>query len=108
MRVTINGEATQVDADTVAALVTQRTGRALSPDGTPADGGRLGLAVAVNDEVVPRRNWQATALTEGATIEIVTATQGARNECQHTVINHAIINHAIHRTGRPAPGDRRA
>lgn len=76
MKVIINGEATQVDADTVAALVSQRTGRALAPDGTPADGGRLGLAVALNDEVVLRRNWHTTALTEGATIEIVTATQG--------------------------------
>jgi sulfur carrier protein len=40
----------------------------------PADG--RGVAVAVDAEVVPRGQWTAHALAEGARIEIVRAVQG--------------------------------
>lgn len=35
-----------------------------------------GIAVAVNDEVVPRREWVDHVLGEGDRVEIVTAKQG--------------------------------
>lgn len=35
-----------------------------------------GVAVAVNDEVVPRREWPEQAINEGDRIEVVTAKQG--------------------------------
>ena len=35
-----------------------------------------GIAVAVNDEVVPRDDWSRWLLTDGDVIEIVTAVQG--------------------------------
>jgi sulfur carrier protein len=35
-----------------------------------------GIAVAVNDEVVRRKQWDAVRLREGDRVEIVTANQG--------------------------------
>ena len=35
-----------------------------------------GIAVAVNDEVVPRHSWSVTPLRSGARIEVLTAVQG--------------------------------
>lgn len=35
-----------------------------------------GVAVALNDAVVPRGEWPATALREGDRVEILTAVQG--------------------------------
>ena len=35
-----------------------------------------GVAVAVDGEVVPRRQWEATALTPGQRVEVVRAVQG--------------------------------
>lgn len=35
-----------------------------------------GVAVAVNGEVIPRSRYATIELTEGATVEIVTAVQG--------------------------------
>jgi sulfur carrier protein len=53
------------------------------PDGTTVDDliahlgrGRSGLAVAVNDEVVPRSRWAVAGLREGDRIEVLTAAQG--------------------------------
>lgn len=67
MRIVVNGAPREVDDDaTVDALVV-----ALGRD--PA--GR-GVAVAVNDEVVPRAAWERTELSEGDRVEIVGAVQG--------------------------------
>jgi len=35
-----------------------------------------GVAVAVNDDVVPRSRWLETALADGDRVEILTAVQG--------------------------------
>ena len=35
-----------------------------------------GVAVAVDGEVVPRARWAATALGDGARVEVLTAVQG--------------------------------
>lgn len=41
-----------------------------------ADPGGRGLAVAVDGEVVPRGQWAATVLSDGASVEVVGAVQG--------------------------------
>lgn len=72
-----NGAATKVAPDaTVAGLVATMTGRALDETGAPADGRPLGLAVAVNAAVVPRREWAARVLSSGDQVEVLTAAQG--------------------------------
>jgi sulfur carrier protein len=38
--------------------------------------GARGIAVAVDAEVVPRADWPAFALADGARVEILTAVQG--------------------------------
>ncbi len=75
--VQINSEPVTLDEGaTVVAAVAQTTGRELTESGIPADGGRLGVAVALAREVVPRSRWAATELAEGDELEIVTAVQG--------------------------------
>lgn len=37
---------------------------------------QAGVAVAVDDEVVPRARWAATVLADGARVEVLTAVQG--------------------------------
>ncbi|GGP69387.1 sulfur carrier protein ThiS [Streptomyces sp. L500] len=53
------------------------------PAGTTLDGlvatlttARGGVAAAVNEAVVPRGQWPATALGEGDRVEVLTAVQG--------------------------------
>lgn len=64
------------DGTTVAHLVTAMTGRELLSTGQAADGGRLGVAVARNQEIVPRSQWAATAIEHLDELEIVAAVQG--------------------------------
>ena len=66
MRLTCNGEAVEVDALTLADLLVVRLGDPRPP----------GIAVAVNDEVVPREAWGRCVLADGDAVEIVTAVQG--------------------------------
>ena len=37
---------------------------------------QAGIAVAVDREVIPKTQWQATALHEGSEVEIIRAVQG--------------------------------
>jgi sulfur carrier protein len=68
MRVVLNGEMRELaDGATVADLV-ERSGL--------ADERRRGIAVAVDAEVVPRSAWEATELSEGQAVELLTAIQG--------------------------------
>lgn len=77
MQITINGEARDLPGpSTVLALVAATTGRTIGDDGRPADGGRLGVAVALNSQVVPRGSWASTSLAAGDAVELVTAMQG--------------------------------
>jgi sulfur carrier protein len=77
MNITLNGtEQSVADGASVSTLVSQLTGRSIGPDGRAADGGKLGVAVARNAEVVPRSQWHATALADGDDVELVTAVQG--------------------------------
>lgn len=59
------GESTTVQ-DAVARLLTRS-------DGSYTD---RGVAVAVNNAVVPRSDWGSTTLAAGDTVEIITSVQG--------------------------------
>ncbi|MGC5013943.1 sulfur carrier protein ThiS [Streptosporangium sp. DT93] len=65
MNVTINGTAGELPAGTTVAQAVRRLTEAPS-----------GVAVAVNDEVVPRGAWESTALGEADRVEVLTAVQG--------------------------------
>lgn len=65
MTVVVNGERRELaDGATVPD--------ALDALGLP----RVGVAVAVDGEVVPRARWAATVLGDGARVEVLTAVQG--------------------------------
>ena len=69
MRVTTNGEVREYpEGTTLAELVAHLT--------ATADTGPSGVAAAVNEAVVPRSRWAATALREGDRVEVLTAVQG--------------------------------
>ena len=77
MNIILNGTGRTVAGDSsIAALVSEVTGRPLAADGRATDGRKLGVAVARNAQVVPRSLWSATALAEGDDVELVTAVQG--------------------------------
>jgi sulfur carrier protein len=65
MTVQVNGRPLEVPAGSPLAAVVARV--------APA---RTGIAVALNDAVVPRSRWPDTPLADGDRIEVVTATQG--------------------------------
>ena len=70
MRVELNGKPTALpDGATVAA--------AIEASGAAA---RRGVAVAVDGEVVPRSEWDATRLHEGEKIEVLAAIQGGAED----------------------------
>ncbi|MFV2145240.1 MULTISPECIES: sulfur carrier protein ThiS [Isoptericola] len=67
----VNGEPYPLDApvpvtDLVARLV----------PGSVVDGVPQGVAVALDDAVVPRGAWESTTVGPGARVEVVTAVQG--------------------------------
>lgn len=63
--ITVNGAPSTVeDGTTVAELVDATAGR------------RGGVAVAVNEDVVPRAHWNTTAVKPDDRVEILTAVQG--------------------------------
>jgi sulfur carrier protein len=61
----VNGEPTEVEPGTTLAEL-------LGALGAPA----RGVAVAVDAEVVPRGEWDAFAVADGARVEVLTAVQG--------------------------------
>jgi sulfur carrier protein len=67
MKVVLNGNVTQLqDGATVQAAL----------DALDLPGAGRGVAVAVDAEVVPRGQWEATELHDGARIEVLRAIQG--------------------------------
>ena len=65
MNIVLNGDATTVSSGATVGAMVDRLGK-----------GRKGVAVAVNDEVVPRSRWDDTALSDHDRVEILTASQG--------------------------------
>lgn len=67
MTIIVNGQVRGLaDGTTLAALVAELAG----------DRARAGVAVALNDTVVPRGAWPGTALGDGDRVEVLTAVQG--------------------------------
>jgi sulfur carrier protein len=67
VNVVLNGESRELRDG--ASLVD-----AIAASGAPED--RRGVAVALDGEVVPRGAWDATALHDGARVEVLQAVQG--------------------------------
>jgi sulfur carrier protein len=67
MRVVLNGEGRDLDD---GATVRE----AVTATGAPSEG--RGVAVALDGEVVPRRDWDEVPLREGQRVEVVQAVQG--------------------------------
>ncbi|MHA3948375.1 sulfur carrier protein ThiS [Cellulomonas bogoriensis] len=68
----INGERCPLGPDRrVSALVLDLLPDALGDDGLPS-----GVAVAVNDAVVPRGAWEQTLVHPDDRVEVLTAVQG--------------------------------
>ncbi|MEU7300884.1 sulfur carrier protein ThiS [Streptomyces sp. NPDC007206] len=65
MSISVNGERREIAPGTALEAVV----RSLAP--SPS-----GVAAALNETVVPRARWAATALAEGDRIEVLTAVQG--------------------------------
>ncbi|MDQ6804872.1 MAG: sulfur carrier protein ThiS [Actinomycetota bacterium] len=67
MIVAVNGTATELpDGATVAGVLAE----------LKVPGAARGIAVAVQGEVVPRREWTGLALHDGDRVEVVSAIQG--------------------------------
>jgi sulfur carrier protein len=65
--VVLNGEPRELPSGATVALVVREAG-------APSDG--RGVAVALDGEVVPRGEWEATPLRDGQQIEVLHAVQG--------------------------------
>jgi sulfur carrier protein len=67
VNIVVNGEARHVDDGSTLAELVATLGR---------DPARPGVAVAVDEEVVPRRTWEQRRLRDGDRVEVVAAVQG--------------------------------
>ena len=80
MTVTVNGQQRELpDGATVAAAVAATGAAAVAAAGAGSATGAApgpGIAVAVNDTVVPRGAWIHTLLREADRVEVLTAVQG--------------------------------
>ncbi|CAL9425664.1 MULTISPECIES: sulfur carrier protein ThiS [Streptomyces] len=65
MNISVNGEPREVAPGTALDVLVGTLTRAPS-----------GVAAALNETVVPRARWSATALAEGDRVEVLTAVQG--------------------------------
>lgn len=73
----VNGERRALAQPTTARdLVSGLVDKEIGADGTPVDGTRLGIAVAVDGEVIRRGKWSDFTLVDGHSVDIVTAVQG--------------------------------
>ena len=66
MRVSVNGVEQQLPAGTTVADVVRSL----------VEMPERGVAVALDGEVVPRSEWQATSLGDGQAVEVLRAVQG--------------------------------
>lgn len=65
MNVRVNGESRALDDGATVAQVVRELTRE-----------QRGVAVALNGEVVPRSEWEATCLADGQEVEVLRAVQG--------------------------------
>ncbi|MFH1754219.1 MAG: sulfur carrier protein ThiS [Candidatus Latescibacterota bacterium] len=67
MQILVNGDKTDIDGGATLDKLIERLAIAHT---------RQGIAIAVNDAVVPRELWSTTILHQGDSIEIIRAVQG--------------------------------
>ena len=67
MRIVLNGDERDMARGATVDQAVEAAG---------ASAARTGFAVAVDGEVVPRSEWERTALTEGQRVEVLQAVQG--------------------------------
>ncbi len=67
MNVRLNGDPAELRAEATVADAVEASG---------LETAARGVAVAVEGEVVPRREWAERRLSEGASVEVVRAVQG--------------------------------
>lgn len=67
MTIMINGKKTELDAASTLADVLRSFG---------VDENAAGVAVAVNDAVVPKREWNSRRVAAGDVVEVIRAVQG--------------------------------
>jgi thiazole synthase len=67
MRIVVNGRPLELPDDAALAAVVRESG---------IDGRTRGVAVALDGEVVPRGEWESTALRDGQSVEVLAAIQG--------------------------------
>lgn len=67
MNVVVNGEARELPATATVASAVEVAG---------ADASARGIAVAIDGQVVPRREWRSISLLEGQRVEVLRAVQG--------------------------------
>ncbi len=67
MKIVLNGKALTLDADATLGALLRRHDIFETTNG---------VAVAVNDAVVPRRQWPDVNLHDGDTVEVIHAVQG--------------------------------
>ena len=73
MRIELNGEPRELGGAPTLADAVRESG---------AGDGARGVAVALDGEVVPRGEWEATALREGQSVEVLAAIQGGAGTWQ--------------------------
>ena len=64
MKITYNGTLLDISTPNLEALILQQAGT------------DQGVAVALDDTVVPRSRWASTEIPEGARVDALTAVQG--------------------------------
>lgn len=77
MKIIVNGaERETAEGSSVAGVVASVTGHITGRVTDTGTGRTAGVAVALNDEVVPRADWSTTIVREADRIEVLTAVQG--------------------------------
>jgi len=65
MKITVNNEIKNITDDSLSLLLNEILGEKTK-----------GIAVAINNNIVPKSNWQSTLLKQNDSVLIIKATQG--------------------------------
>jgi len=65
MEITVNGEIKIVESESLSLLINNLLGEKTN-----------GIAIAVNQDIIPKSNWQSSTLKEKDSVLIIKATQG--------------------------------
>jgi thiazole synthase len=76
--VRVNGEAVEIEGSATVAALAAKLGADARRTGVEGDSGkaRVGVAIAVNGDVVPRREWENRRLAEGDDVRLVKPVAG--------------------------------